>query len=30
MTYIIISIYVTMGGGSFATIISNKLLLKRL
>jgi hypothetical protein len=27
MTYIVIFIYITMGGGSFAKIISNKLLL---
>jgi hypothetical protein len=30
MTYIVISIYITMGSGSFAKIISNKLLLMRL
>jgi hypothetical protein len=30
MTYIVISIYITMGSGSFAKIILNKLLLKRL
>jgi hypothetical protein len=28
MTYIVISIYITMGSGSFAKIISNKLLLR--
>jgi hypothetical protein len=27
MTYIVISIYITMGSGSFTKIISNKLLL---
>jgi hypothetical protein len=30
MTYIVISIYITMGSVSFAKIISNKLLLRRL
>jgi hypothetical protein len=30
MTYIVISIYITMGTGSFVKIISNKLLLRRL
>jgi hypothetical protein len=30
MTYIVISIYITMGSRSFAKIISNKLLLRRL
>jgi hypothetical protein len=30
MAYIVVSIYITMGSGSFAKIISNKLLLKRL
>jgi hypothetical protein len=30
MAYIVISIYITMGSGSFAKIISNKLLLSRL
>jgi hypothetical protein len=29
MTYIVISIYITMDSGSFAKIISNKLLLRR-
>jgi hypothetical protein len=30
MVYIVISTYITMGSGSFAKIISNKLLLRRL
>jgi hypothetical protein len=30
MTYIVISIYITMDSGSFAKIILNKLLLRRL
>jgi hypothetical protein len=30
MTYIVISMYITMESGSFAKIISNKLLLRRL
>jgi hypothetical protein len=30
MIYIVISIYITMGSGSFAKIISNKLHLRRL
>jgi hypothetical protein len=30
MAYIVISIYITMGSGSFAKIISNKLVLRRL
>jgi hypothetical protein len=30
MSYIVISIYINMGSGSFAKIISNKLLLRRL
>jgi hypothetical protein len=30
MTYIVISIYITIGSGYFAKIISNKLLLRRL
>jgi hypothetical protein len=30
MTYIVISIYITMASGSFTKIISNKLLLRRL
>jgi hypothetical protein len=30
MIYIVISIYITMGSESFAKIISNKLLLRRL
>jgi hypothetical protein len=30
MSYIVISIYITMGSGSFTKIIANKLLLKKL
>jgi hypothetical protein len=30
MAYIVISIYITMGSGSFTKIISNKLVLRRL
>jgi hypothetical protein len=30
MTYVVISIYITIGSGSFAKIISNKLVLIKL